>query len=200
MTDEPRPAPEGARLNGYLIVAAGIVAAGLVLHLIPLGGARFIGAVTDSAHVLGFAALGFSLLRGLAVRYEGRPDARRLRTYLLAGGLALAFGMLAEALQIPAHRDASWADLGRDACGIAAGLLAAYAGRVAGAGRILVLAAMLLIPPAGLFGPGRKLAARAHADRHTDRFCACYVIDATPRTSGSRWRTYGARPQRSVWT
>lgn len=168
MRDEPGPAdpdtPASTRarapFNGYLIVAAGIVAVGLILHLIPLGGPRFIGDLTDSAHVLGFAALAFSLLRGLAVRYEGRPDARRLRTYLLTAGLALAFGMLAEALQIPAHRDASWGDVGRDACGIAAGLLAAYAGRAAAAGRILVLAAMLLILLAGLFGPGRKLAAR----------------------------------------
>jgi hypothetical protein len=157
-------ASQRAPHNAYLWAAALIVAAGLVLHLIPLPGDPVIGDMTDTGHVLGFATLAFVLLRGFALRHEQRPVPRSWRPYLLAAALALAFGAAAEALQIPFHRDASWGDLARDSCGIAAGLLAAYAGSVLAARRAAVILAALLVLLGGLFGPGRKLAARLAVD------------------------------------
>lgn len=147
--------------NAYLLSAAAVLAAGLVFHLAPLGGGDpLIGNLTDTGHVLGFAALAFLLLRGLAIRCEGRTVPSTRRPYLLAAGLALAFGAAAEALQIPFHRDASWSDLARDACGTGAGLLAAYAGALPALRRSVALSSALLVLFGGAFGPGRKLAAR----------------------------------------
>lgn len=151
-------------LNRYLLASVAIVAAGLFLHLSPLGGAG-IRDVTDVGHVLGFAALGYVLLRGLSSRRGTAAGAPALRTYVLAAGLAVGFGLLAEGLQISFHRDASWGDVGRDACGVAAALLAGYAGRLPRAGRAAALLAAVLIVVGTTFGPARRVAARIAIQR-----------------------------------
>jgi hypothetical protein len=149
----------------YLFASVAIVAAGLILHLSPLGDER-IGDVTDIGHVLGFAALGYVLLRALSARRKPGPAAPPLSAYVLAGGLALGFGLIAEALQIPFHRDASWGDVARDGCGVAAALLAVYAGRLPRAARAAALLGAALIVVGGTFGPARRVAARISILRH----------------------------------
>lgn len=144
--------------NRYLVASIAIIAAGLVLHLIPLG-EEPVGDVTDMGHVLGFTALSYVLVRALSWRLPAQAG-RAPRIYLLAAGLALGFGLLAEGLQIPFHRDASWGDVARDGCGVAAGLLAIYAGNLPRAGRAAALFAVALILAGGIFGPARRLAAR----------------------------------------
>lgn len=159
--------------NRYGLLLLALLGAGLILHLMPVGrDSGFIPDLFDIGHVAGFAVLGYVLVRllqsrqALAASRAAAPGAlpARAAPYVAAAAIALGLGTAAEAVQMVGPRDASWDDVLRDASGVAAGLLAAFAfGARDLARRAAAIAAAALVALGGAADPGLTLLARVGA-------------------------------------
>ena len=119
-----------------------------LLLLIPMPrGSRELGAVGDFLHAPTFAIFAALVFRVI----HGRRGLGRLSTGALAWGLLAAFGLATEIIQSFVGRNPSWADVGTNMLGAAAGTLwamsrtgvsrRAHAGLLAMAGLALLMAA-----------------------------------------------------------
>jgi hypothetical protein len=100
-----------------LWLAGGAVA--VVLYRLPLPPGRLFRSLTNASHVVGFGLVAWLALR-TSIHLFGERLRPRLGHYGLALVAAMALGVALEAVQIGSSRDASVADLGRNALGAGA--------------------------------------------------------------------------------
>lgn len=163
---------------GRLAAGLGLVfAAVIVLHTVGLGtaAARF-RELFDVGHVLGFA--GVAVITGRAVLGARWSTSDRLKI-AFACCIVAALALIAEAAQVPTARDASVADLLRDALGIAAGSGLLLASRSKALPRAMLIACATVLLGIGLAGPGRMLVARGLA---AARVPVLITFDGFPET------------------